>query len=68
MEECEATWTAMMQAVTANDKVLAREKYFLYHEQISNLEKLLGATIPRNQVDTQTMLFIFPPPENIYRN
>lgn len=67
MEECEATWASMMEAISANDSKLAREKYFLYHEQIDNLEKSLGITIARNEVDNQTMAFIMPPPENIYR-
>lgn len=68
MEECDATWTSMLQAIIANDIILAREKYFLYHEQIDNLEKILGTTITRNELDIQSMLVIFPPPENIRRN
>jgi hypothetical protein len=68
MEECEATWASMMDAINASDRKLARTKYFLYHEQVDNLEKTLGITITRHELDIQMMLFIMPPPECIIRD
>lgn len=68
MEVAEAHWTAMLTAVANQDRKLAKQEYLLYHTEIDNIEKTQGITVSRHQIDVQTMLFIFPPPENISRD
>jgi hypothetical protein len=67
MEACEAHWQAMFLAIEANDRKLAKQNYFLYHDGITELEKTLGP-IARHELTIEQMLFIFPPPENIVRD